>query len=550
MHPCRIGLLILLRATVLASLAALTLSTHVFVTIDRLRVKIVRAPAAATAGVVRANTAAFPHVNELHPPFAFIARIESASAGTSRFSIVVDGAPICERSVSGGGSRRIDCAVAGEWNPTVGHELVIQGPPTAWALTYLELATHHGNTNGAHYLVVLPASSGHYSRPGPGWVIATWLMLFAAVVLLPSPSLPRWSRRLYGVVVGAVVLELTLIQTSQWISNYRIVLSIGTFTKLLMLLFVPRLWLASRQLAQTATTRYLNLRPTARRRARRTLAAVLFCVAGVTAWERVLKSPWEQFRNRRHAEQRRARLLAELQPIKLANCEFQRFGETNDGGYLLCANLLGAVQSAYSYGISGYDQWGCDITHRLSVPVHEYDCFNLQQPGCPGGQTIFHGECVAGERATIDGRLFDTLENQFATNGDGAKRLVVKMDVEGAEWDSLFRASDDVLQQIDQLTIELHGVHEPDRFTAVVAKLKRLFYVANLHFNNFSCLEGIAPFPAEAYEVLFVNKRVGVPGEPGPAGAPAALMAPNNPEWKDCQTVADLPPIRPSVNKH
>jgi hypothetical protein len=540
----------LLRATVLASLAALTLSTHVFVTIDRLRVKILQAPAAATAGVVRANTAAFPHVKELQPPFAFIARIESASAGTSRFSIAVDGAPICDRSVSGGGSRRIDCAVAGEWNPTVGHELVIQGPPTAWRLAYLELATHHGNTNGAHHLVVLPASSGHYSRPGPGWVIASWLMLFAAVVLLPSPSLPRWSRRLYGVVIGAVVLELTLIQTSQWISNYRLVLSIGTFTKLLTLLFVPRLWLVSRQLTQTATVRYLKIRPTARRRAWLALAAVLLCVSGVTVWARVLKSPWEQFRKRRHAEQGRARLLAELQPVKLANCEFQRFGEKNDGGYVLCANLLGAVQSAYSYGISGYDQWGCDVTHRLSVPVHEYDCFNLQQPGCPGGQTVFHGECVAGERATIDGRLFDTPANQFAKNGDSSRRLVVKMDVEGAEWDSLLRASDAVLQQIDQLTIELHGVHEPDRFTAVVAKLKQFFYVANLHFNNFSCLEGIAPFPAEAYEVLFVNKRVGVPGGSGPAGAPAALMAPNNPEWKDCQTLADLPPIRPPNNKH
>jgi len=26
-----------------------------------------------------------------------------------------------------------------------------------------------------------------------------------------------------------------------------------------------------------------------------------------------------------------------------------------------------------------------------------------------------------------------------------------------------------------------------------VVKLKRSFYVANLHFNNFSCAEGVAP---------------------------------------------------------
>jgi hypothetical protein len=270
-------------------------------------------------------------------------------------------------------------------------------------------------------------------------------------------------------------------------------------------------------------------------------------VSGMAVWQLFLKGPWEQFQSKRRALHAREHLLAELQPVKLANCEFKRFGEANDGGYLLCANLLASVQSGYSYGISGYDQWGCDVTRGLAVPVHEYDCFNLQVPACPGGRTVFHGECIGAEPATIEGRPFDSLENQFKKNGDGAKRLVVKMDVEGAEWDSLLRTPDAVLQRIDQLTIELHGVGEPERFAAVVAKLKQFFYVANLHFNNFACLEGIAPFPAEVYEVLFVSKSVGVPGGSGPAGAPRALMTPNIPQWKDCQSLADLPPVRPSV---
>ena len=144
-----------------------------------------------------------------------------------------------------------------------------------------------------------------------------------------------------------------------------------------------------------------------------------------------------------------------------------------------------------------------------------------------------------------DGRPFDTPENQFAKNGDAGKQVVVKMDVEGAEWNTLLQASDAVLQKIDQLTIEMHGVEEPARFTAAVVKLKRFFYVANLHFNNFSCVEGVAPFPALAYEVLFVSKRLGVLGGSGPAGAPKALMTPNIPLWKDCQSMADLPPVRP-----
>ena len=42
-------------------------------------------------------------------------------------------------------------------------------------------------------------------------------------------------------------------------------------------------------------------------------------------------------------------------------------------------------------------------------------------------------------------------------------------------------------------------------------KLKEFFHVANLHWNNFACNGGTPPFRSWAYEILFVNKRMGVP---------------------------------------
>jgi hypothetical protein len=247
----------ILRATVLAGLAALTMATHVFVAIDRIRVKVVEAPTAATAAVVRATTVRSPAANELRSPFALIARINSQSAERNSFSISVDGASVCKRDVAGGGSRRVDCAVAGPWNPRGEHEVAIQGPATPWTLEYLELATHHGNTDGAHYLVVLPAASDHYARPAFGWVIATFLLLTAAILLLPAaPPLPGWVRVLYRVVVGVVVLELAVSQISQWISDYRIVVSAGTFARLLILPFIPRLWVAGRTSVSAFFKRY------------------------------------------------------------------------------------------------------------------------------------------------------------------------------------------------------------------------------------------------------------------------------------------------------
>ena len=129
------------------------------------------------------------------------------------------------------------------------------------------------------------------------------------------------------------------------------------------------------------------------------------------------------------------------------------------------------------------------------------------------------------------------MENQFAKNGDTRKRLVVKMDVEGAEWDSLLEASDETLDQINQLAIEMHYVENP-KYVRVVERLKQRFYVAHLHFNNNSCWHAVHPFPAWAYEVLFVNKRMATlaPGEP--PRRPAAVDAPNNPKAPDCQVAA------------
>ena len=152
------------------------------------------------------------------------------------------------------------------------------------------------------------------------------------------------------------------------------------------------------------------------------------------------------------------------------------------------------------------------------MPVHQYDCFTPHRPSCAGGRTIYHDECIGPKEETIDRRPFDTLANQIAKNADSGRRLIVKMDIEGAEWDSLLATPDEVLDRIDQLPIELHGVNEP-RFLELVRKLKKTFYPVSLHFNNFACVADVEPFPALAYQVLFVNKRLAVvdPSRPGRA---------------------------------
>lgn len=270
------------------------------------------------------------------------------------------------------------------------------------------------------------------------------------------------------------------------------------------------------------------------------IGAVL-CVVGINLVRRQTRETYTAPLAPEHATQAaaeiRAALFSELQPVRLSNCELERFGERNDGGYLLCANLLQDAAAGYSYGISGYDQWGCDTSRKLAARVHQYDCFDLERPSCAAGDTVFHEECLAA-RTFVDKeqRRFDTLENQLARNGDAASRIVIKMDVEGAEWDAFLAAPDRVLERIDQLVVELHGTSD-ERYLAAVRRLKRVFHVAHLHFNNFACWPGLEPFPAWAYEVLFVNRRFGVADASTPPVRPHPLDAPNNLKAPDCQAV-------------
>ena len=228
-------------------------------------------------------------------------------------------------------------------------------------------------------------------------------------------------------------------------------------------------------------------------------------------------------------------ILGELQPVVLKNCKLKRFGSANDGGYLMCENLIEPLDAAYSYGIGSNDDWGCELSRRYHVPVHQYDCFDPARPTCNGGTFVFHNECVGNRSGYTGSHFFDTLENQIRKNGDTGRRLIIKMDIEGGEWDSLLAAPEDLLASIPQITMEMHGFDNP-KIVEVLRKLKQNFYLVNLHFNNWSCTPKAAPLPAWAYQTHWVNKRIGVPNTAAPFPAPvSSLNAPDSPTSPDCQ---------------
>jgi hypothetical protein len=259
-------------------------------------------------------------------------------------------------------------------------------------------------------------------------------------------------------------------------------------------------------------------------------AVIMLPLLGTLAYEPALK----RFRRYRIEKALKER-FAEIRPVRLKNCTIERIGSRYDGGYMICQNLLEDVQVAYSYGVAGRDSWGCDISRLLGIKIHQYDCFDTKRPVCTGGQFVFHEECIGEKKETIEDREFDTLESQITKNYDLGKNIVVKMDVEKAEWESLKATPDDILANISQLVVEFHGVDD-HRFVDVMRRLKKHFYFVDIHFNNHTCIRWARPFPAYVFEALLVNKKI---AELDRSGAkpiyPNPKHQPNDPRRRDCQ---------------
>jgi hypothetical protein len=191
-------------------------------------------------GVARARTEG-DRWRELIEPFAVIARIHNSSPAPQRFSISVDGEPVCAAEIPASGTRRIDCAKpAGA--VLEHHEVVVQGPASGWTLEYAELATHHGRSSGLLTAFILPAGIDRSQHPAIGWTVLVWLVLVVAFAIpLPrSPASSRASVFLSRSVMAFVALVFVAAYVSPKLTPYRIVLSTDTFIGWLLVVLAVR----------------------------------------------------------------------------------------------------------------------------------------------------------------------------------------------------------------------------------------------------------------------------------------------------------------------
>jgi len=173
--------------------------------------------------------------------------------------------------------------------------------------------------------------------------------------------------------------------------------------------------------------------------------------------------------------------------------DFRRFGEHLDGGYLICMDHLakGDIQAAYSMGIDDHDLWSKDIYTSYDVPVFQYDC-TVDKAAQDCDSCSFYKSCLKGEDGDgVEDPMNLTLQ-QVLTKTSKAdtpdRSLLMKMDIEGGEWQALGTASDETLRKFRQLVVEFHWLADESQHVQFVSTLRRLkeagFRIVHLHGNN------------------------------------------------------------------
>jgi hypothetical protein len=198
----------------------------------------------------------------------------------------------------------------------------------------------------------------------------------------------------------------------------------------------------------------------------------------------------------------------------LENIELVRFGRDRDGGYVMAAlpNPNYRVFSAGAGDDISFEIALCDISTQIILVDHTLAKIEESHPNLrfmskklvPLGQVQTEIETIS-----IDEAISTWPTNLF-------ENWVLKIDIEGDEWEILFRLDPQILEKFSQILVEFHGISdaiyfpgETKRIETVLEKISKNFIPINLHANNhaISVHHGIASFP-DVLEVSYLSKRI------------------------------------------
>ena len=222
-----------------------------------------------------------------------------------------------------------------------------------------------------------------------------------------------------------------------------------------------------------------------------------------------------------HPERRQ--LLAELVPhLKTYTVYDQngplllkRVGRDYDGGYIVPEKSLQMADALLGYGIADDPSFEEAFSDTYKRPSYGFDGGVASVPSKNKLFTFFR-ECISSDQFLYGNQMssgkVSTFTQQLDRLGLKGKKVFVKMDIEGAEYE----AFPDILAHADQITgiaFELHFRSLPAlrKAVALLKELDQQFILVHVHGNNsgktFSTkgMTGKIPY---TLELTYINKNL------------------------------------------
>lgn len=225
--------------------------------------------------------------------------------------------------------------------------------------------------------------------------------------------------------------------------------------------------------------------------------------------------------------------LSYLQPESINSAKKIRIGSVGDGGYVQLDEFSG-VTLALSFGINDNDSWDLEIASR-GMPVWQFD-YTIEKSPSSHPLLKFQKKKVAGS----PGEGLITLQ-ELITSHEAASdpNILLKIDIEGSEWEVFDNCPEHKLSQIRQILCEFHGLSRLDDVGfynlahRVVSKLHRNFVPYHVHGNNNSRVVNLAniTFP-DVLEISYANRSL-YTSSPSNVIFPTNLDYANNPSSPD-----------------
>lgn len=168
-----------------------------------------------------------------------------------------------------------------------------------------------------------------------------------------------------------------------------------------------------------------------------------------------------------------------LKRKNVLNFNLCRIGRENDGGYIMVDDFT-RLDIAYSFGISNEISWDSGIAAK-GIPVFMFD-HTIDGIEQKNNNFHFFKIGLGGRR----GNSISTIKDIMSSHCHFGKNIIIKMDIEGYEYEVFDSLDVEILKTFPQMIIEFHDVLSPENINFLMAleKINKYFQVVHIHPQN------------------------------------------------------------------